>query len=793
MRKTMKLALLVCLALLACALMLTACDSGNKPQTPSGATDGNTIEDSTTVGATDGNTTEDSTMDGATDGTTEPETEAHVHSFGEWSTVKEATCTEKGEQERACSCGEKETQSTEMVAHTEVTDEAVAPTCTETGLTEGKHCSVCSTVLVAQKTVPTLDHYWLDATCTEPKKCDFCDQWQGHPAGHSSDSGVCDTCGIEYYSPYKLALKEEDQRYQQDLDSLLDEKAVVVARTELLEQQKENLGISTLYSYSYYQNKLSEIENKMNQNIQKMFLSSTTAAEKSRLQAENEQLQEDYSYYYSCQSLISDEENIKLLIEAIEDITKEFDITHQINIGKIEEEFSSEYAIAQEVHQGLDSTMLIEPTCTEDGSQQFTCRYCGYVVSVTHSALGHDVVQATCTTPEHCTVCQQEFSPATGHNWLDATCTESAYCDRCWITEGEALGHSLTEHEGAAPSCSSVGYTDYVSCSNCTYTTYQEISKLPHTCPGGWTIIKQAEYYSEGIKIAVCDYCGDVEETIPRIPCSDGLAFGLNSDGTYRLIGLGTCTDTCVVIPDVYNGIPVTEISDSLIMGETSHVTEIVVPPSVTKIKSGAFISFDNLEKITLPFVGTTPNGQTFFCSIFGAYNYRSAIFPKTLKTVVITNATYIDEYAFYSCNSIENIVLNEGIQSIGQYAFSYCTSLKGISIPDSVLEVGSYVFTSCENLTEVKLGKGVAEIPYQAFGRCSQLTTVEFTNSVTYFSTGAFLSCGKISEFHYNGTVTEWGLIDKGPCLSYIEFTAPWDYHIKSYTIHCTNGTITK
>lgn len=101
----------------------------------------------------------------------------------------EPDCTNTGLSEGShCStCGETIAPQTVIPAlgHNEVIDEAVKPDCTNTGLTEGKHCSVCGETLVVQNTVPAKGHTASESeykapTCTESG-------W--------SDGTTCSVCG----------------------------------------------------------------------------------------------------------------------------------------------------------------------------------------------------------------------------------------------------------------------------------------------------------------------------------------------------------------------------------------------------------------------------------------------------------------------------------------------------------------------------------------------------------------------------------------------------------------------
>lgn len=142
---------------------------------------------------------------------------SNVHTDGIWITDKEPTCTEDGSKHQICSVCNKtiRTETLMKLGHTEVVDKAVAATCTKTGLTEGKHCSLCNTVTVAQTTTKAKGHTEVvdkavAATCTktgltEGKHCSVCnavtvEQKTVKAKGHTEGKWIIDkeaTCSAD--------------------------------------------------------------------------------------------------------------------------------------------------------------------------------------------------------------------------------------------------------------------------------------------------------------------------------------------------------------------------------------------------------------------------------------------------------------------------------------------------------------------------------------------------------------------------------------------------------------------
>ena len=104
---------------------------------------------------------------------------AGQHSWNDGEVTTPATCTTDGVKTYTCKvCSETKTEPIKASGHTAVEDAAKEPTCTETGLTAGKHCSVCNEVLEAQTVIPAKGHSMTKteakaATCTEAGNSEY--------------------------------------------------------------------------------------------------------------------------------------------------------------------------------------------------------------------------------------------------------------------------------------------------------------------------------------------------------------------------------------------------------------------------------------------------------------------------------------------------------------------------------------------------------------------------------------------------------------------------------------------
>ena len=146
---------------------------------------------------------------------------------------------------------------------------------------------------------------------------------------------------------------------------------------------------------------------------------------------------------------------------------------------------------------------------------------------------------------------------------------------------------------------------------------------------------------------------------------------------------------------------------------ETTEITSLIIPDSVTNIRNYAFSGCSGLTSVTIP-NSVTSIGDHAFGRCSG------------LTSVTIPNSvTSIGDHAFYRCEGLTSVTIPNSVTSIGDLAFHGCSSLTSVTIPNSVTSIQSYAFESCSRLTSVNIGNGVKSIGEQAFAYCKELTDV--------------------------------------------------------------------
>ena len=129
------------------------------------------------------------------------------------------------------------------------------------------------------------------------------------------------------------------------------------------------------------------------------------------------------------------------------------------------------------------------------------------------------------------------------------------------------------------------------------------------------------------------------------------------------------------------------------------------------------------------------------------------------IKNVVIENGiTSIGNNAFDGCSNLTSIEIPDSVGTIRQDAFSGCSSLSSIEIPDGVTSIDNGAFKNCSSLTSVAIPDGVLSLEHDVFSGCSFLTSIEIPNSVTSIQDNALSGCGFLTSIEIPDGVTYIG-----------------------------------
>ncbi len=282
---------------------------------------------------------------------------------------------------------------------------------------------------------------------------------------------------------------------------------------------------------------------------------------------------------------------------------------------------------------------------------------------------------------------------------------------------------------------------------------------------------------------------GGQQNDDPDDPPTDasGLSYTNNGDGTCTVTGMGSCTETDLIIPETLDGLTVVEIGFKAFFEQTG-LTSVSIPETVTTIGARAFYGCTGLTEITIPASVNSIGTQILYKAdnIHTVY-YNTSCYPyNATENPILSNASikkviFGGESVWYYAarnlgltDHVEEIVICEGIELIDIYAFSDCTSLATVTLPNSLAYLGDYAFYNCTSLVSINIPENLTSIPYQAFYGCVSLSSITIPDSITNIESSAFCGCARLMTVSFPDSVTGIGSSAFRGCSGLTEVSFP-------------------
>ncbi|MCL2798124.1 MAG: leucine-rich repeat domain-containing protein [Firmicutes bacterium] len=218
-----------------------------------------------------------------------------------------------------------------------------------------------------------------------------------------------------------------------------------------------------------------------------------------------------------------------------------------------------------------------------------------------------------------------------------------------------------------------------------------------------------------------------------------GLHFSEIADGAALEAAMGTTNAAHVVIPNEYQGKPVTAIAQEG-FGNCTNLESIVIPDGITEIGDMAFIG-SGLKSIMIP-ASVLKIGIAALSMCQALQSITAAPENPVFRSGGECLIRIDDDVLIAGCLAS---VIPEGVAGIGEGAFAGLEGLESIILPDSVRFIGGAAFVLCTNLTDIIIPSAVTRIGEAAFFGCTSLAYIEIPAEVTEIGDMAFFACADI------------------------------------------------